>query len=1127
MSDSDARSQALETQQSFIVQAPAGSGKTELLTQRVLALLAVVEEPEHILAITFTNKAAAEMRHRILQSLRAAQTQPRPEKAHAQQTYDLAAAALAQNHAQQWNLLEQPTRLRVQTIDSLCATIVRQHPLQSGVGAAAKVTEKPRDLYRLAARRTLALLEAEEDALAASVETLLAHLNNDLHRVEELLCDMLGRRDQWLRPLSRASDDPERLRRELEQTFAEVIQLEMRALPQCFPETSQQTLQGIVQAALTNLQAAGSEIAQLAALQDWNSTLTARAEDLPKWQALGHFLLTKEGKWRKQFNRNHGFPAGDAGKAMKEAVRDLLSAQTPENAELLHRVRNFPYPLRYEEDAWEVLWALLQILQAAANTLQRVFRSEGAVDFAEVSQRAERALQERPNPINAPQELRHLLVDEFQDTSQGQFQLLESLTSEWPKDGSHTLFVVGDPMQSIYRFRQAEVSLFRQVQQFGLSALRPIPLQLRRNFRSQQGIVDWVNATFAQVLPSQENVAVGAICYEPSEGVHPALAAPPAVEVHLLRAEEEQAEANRVVSLIQRTLEGTDEDHRVGVLVRNRGHLTELLPALRRAQIPFRAVEIERLAEQQVVEDLLHLTRAVVHEGDRGAWLAILRAPWCGLTLADLTLLFGEPAEHERTVSAILWENKRWDALSQDGQQRLIHFQQAWEPVASQRWHLSLRELVERLWLRLRGPQCLHAHTELQHAESFFSLLEDLEQRQVPLPDRLEEAVQELFAQPDTTDARVEVMTMHKSKGLQFGTVILPGLHRPSRNEETPLLQWREQAVEERPSALLLAPIHEAGSDETSKNRLYEYLRDFEKEKSRYELGRLMYVAVTRAEQHLHLCGALAEDAKNHDWSDPPANTALGMLWASLREQALIGALPPAEPRTAASVTLRPAMLERLPREQCLPERAVNSPPAIKPSWHEEDAVLLPEEPAAGWMGRELGVHIHAILQQIAEDGLDAWPVTVLPQRRSSWELALRNKGFPEARLSFFSGRIEQAIRTTLQDPRGRWLLQANTDAFSELELTSAQDGALVRRTIDRTFVDEGVRWIVDYKSSEPRSEETLEEFRERQSRSYAPQLRSYRELFQQMEERAVRCALYFPLVGEWLELFTEEACAS
>ena len=159
--DQAERLQALDHTQSFIVQAPAGSGKTELLIQRFLTLLGRVNQPEAVVAITFTRKAAAEMRHRVIAALQSA-SGPEPKSPHEKHTWELAQEALAQNDRLNWRLTEHPSRLRIQTIDSLCATLVRQMPWVSRMGAPPQPEGDLQHVYRQAARRTLAMLDADE-----------------------------------------------------------------------------------------------------------------------------------------------------------------------------------------------------------------------------------------------------------------------------------------------------------------------------------------------------------------------------------------------------------------------------------------------------------------------------------------------------------------------------------------------------------------------------------------------------------------------------------------------------------------------------------------------------------------------------------------------------------------------------------------------------------------------------------------------------------------------------------------------------------------------------------------------------------------------------------------------------
>ena len=157
--DALARATALDVTRSFIVQAPAGSGKTELLTQRFLALLAVVERPEALLAITFTRKAAAEMRNRILDALRQCDD---PSSGLRPETRALAQQVLHVDARQQWGLLRNPSRLRVLTIDALNQSLARRLPVLSGLGAGLGIDEDGVKLYRHAAERLLSHLPSAE-----------------------------------------------------------------------------------------------------------------------------------------------------------------------------------------------------------------------------------------------------------------------------------------------------------------------------------------------------------------------------------------------------------------------------------------------------------------------------------------------------------------------------------------------------------------------------------------------------------------------------------------------------------------------------------------------------------------------------------------------------------------------------------------------------------------------------------------------------------------------------------------------------------------------------------------------------------------------------------------------------
>src|SRR5690242_1555556 len=216
-SDERAREEATDPRLSVLLQAPAGSGKTTVLTQRLLRLLAEVDEPEEILAITFTRKAAAEMRARVMRALRGEVDANGPHESH---LLALAEAALRHSALRGWNLAEDPGRLRIQTIDSFNFRLASQLPVAARAGGELVLSARPEALYRLAARETL--LAAEEDPeLAADLELLFERLDNRWSYVETLLADMLCERAHWLRHV--LGHEPEVLCERVASSLAQIV----------------------------------------------------------------------------------------------------------------------------------------------------------------------------------------------------------------------------------------------------------------------------------------------------------------------------------------------------------------------------------------------------------------------------------------------------------------------------------------------------------------------------------------------------------------------------------------------------------------------------------------------------------------------------------------------------------------------------------------------------------------------------------------------------------------------------------------------------------------------------------------------------------------------------------------
>ena len=250
---------------------------------------------------------------------------------------------------------------------------------------------------------------------------------------------------------------------------------------------------------------------------------------------------------------------------------DQLSARLNDDfLHLLCGLDNLP-PAGYTDSQWRVLEALFTLLPLAVAQLRVVFAEAGVVDFTEIAQAAVRALHTGGEPtdlaLTMGARIEHLLVDEFQDTSIAQYELLKALTAGWEPADGRTLFLVGDPMQSIYRFRQAEVGLFLKIRESGIGLVQPESLNLTTNFRSTRAVVDWVNQAFAPVFPEAEDAYTGAVPYSMStpwdrsdDG---------SVTVHPMFDRDDQSEASLVLRIVERIHRETPAA-RIAILVRAR-----------------------------------------------------------------------------------------------------------------------------------------------------------------------------------------------------------------------------------------------------------------------------------------------------------------------------------------------------------------------------------------------------------------------------------------------------------------------------------------------------------------------------------------------------------------------------
>jgi len=335
-------------------------------------LLAVVEYPEEVIAITFTRKAAAEMQLRVLEALRRRQSGDEPEEAHEQQTDALAGQALARSDKLNWNLIGNPRRMRILTLDALNASIARAQPLSSpGGGARVVVGAELQAIHQAASMATLDWL-AEEGAMQAATVEVLQHVDNNTWVYASYLSQMLGTRDQWLPFVGSGlltDSDADLLREKFEASLEFAVSEHLQRTAARLDSVLYADLCELLDYAASNMLdtgVTGSAICGLAGITELPAPVP---EEIEHWSGVAELLLTQQGQFRKRVDKRQGFPAGD--KAKKDMMHALLEtlASDFELAESLHGVLSLP-PLKYTDEQWQVLLALFRILFLTTSKLR-------------------------------------------------------------------------------------------------------------------------------------------------------------------------------------------------------------------------------------------------------------------------------------------------------------------------------------------------------------------------------------------------------------------------------------------------------------------------------------------------------------------------------------------------------------------------------------------------------------------------------------------------------------------------------------------------------------------------------------------------------------------------------------
>jgi ATP-dependent helicase/nuclease subunit A len=1044
--DQDARERARRDHgTSFVLEAGAGTGKTTLLVDRIESLVRTgTARLDQIAAVTFTENAATTMKLRLRERL---------ERARA----DLGRPAEERGRAEA--ALEVLERAQVSTIHALCAALLGERPLECGVPPGFRVADD--------AEMDVLFAEAWDEwmteRLVAGDATLMAAVDSGI----PIQADGWGERSS-LRGLARTLVDQRDLRPLVAEATLDATAWRRDLLAQA-------ARAGALLDKVKDGDALGARLLALV-------TFAAGAEGL-EGEALVTYLRTLSIVPRHFGHKGHWATpeALDEGRAIAAWTGQAAAAWKAASSAALHGrlVRS--------------------VLEVVARYDARK-RERGVLDFLDLLLLARDALA-RSEAVRRHfrERFRFVIIDEFQDTDPLQVEVAELLTDGRPG----ALVVVGDAKQSIYRFRRADVSLFRRISTEAASRAGHGVLHLTQNFRSRPAILRFVNRAFAALItPSDEagQPAYEAIAPPPGLSEEPSVLAlrfdaPFADGEDLLRAEaralsalvSDLARGGHVVRDVQT---GADRPSRAGdvmVLARRLTQMRPLEEALEAAGLRFTVEGGKSFFDRQEVHEVLAVLRALDDPSDRLSLVAALRSSFCGVSDRDIVAyalaggglwIGGEPGGEAPESAATVAP-----ALALLGE---LH---------RRRTSLSVPALIERLYDETR---ILAALTGTRRGEAQVANLEKVVVLARKASDLgvltvrgfirlLEERIRTAREEPDLPVTRpgdpdtVRILSIHKAKGLEAPVVALYDTADDYRTPVDLVAQWAEGTIA-------------VGFREGCQPPGWDVLSAKEKVRSNAEARRLLYVACTRARDLLVVPRPPADARVGAFWKDliaqlpsqsdadvrivqagdPPAAEREERI-ADLRELAEAGGEDTAGARWDAA---RRDLVESASYRPFLPTSVTRAALRQAPA-----AVIAVG--AAG--GRDFGSLVHRILE---------WVPLGEPERaRGMAEALAPSFGLDAAAAARAAEAAERALALPVMQ-RAR----AAARVWRELPLWFPEGGELLEGVIDLVFEEDGALVIVDYKTDGIAAEQALA-----QAAHHAPQLQLYGRGLAQALGRPVR----------------------
>ncbi len=1042
---------------SVVVEACAGSGKTWLLVARMLRLLLAGTEPSELLAITFTRKAAQEMRERLLHLLHDLALKPEEEVRGLLLERGIDEADLQRAFAAARRLYERvlasPQSLSIDTFHSWFARLVQIAPLSSGVPHGYSLTESTGELMMDAYSRFMQSLNDDDQEPVREALLALYEMAGDWN-ARRLLDAFIDKRAEWWAVTKDGDGIPLEWLREL-----------------CGED-------GVKDArlALWDEEKLLARIWNVARILGAGSAVNQkRATAIEKAVSAGAGIDSFDALCNEFFN--------DAGEARKnQKTKDLTKAieqnfgadganAFDEEFESIGAVLKQLRKRSCERQVLAINEALFTAGSAYLEHYQAVKAEQRVFDFGDLEWHAYRLLTDAGHAAYLQSRLdaryRHILLDEFQDTNPLQWTIVRAWLEAYGEDAQKpSVFVVGDPKQSIYRFRRAEPRVFSAARDM-LAAVGADVLRTNQTRRNAQGVVEVLNASFVsnpifspQTTLSQQTGLVWRLPLVCAEEKQPEAVAAFSLRDPLAIAREEEEDARRVdegravAVAIKSAMRQIETAHSrpakwsdVMLLVKKRTYLTAYESALREAGIPFVSDKRGGLLESLEVADLIALLSFLITPGDNRALAHVLKSPIFGAGDDDLIAL-------AQRGEGGWWY--RMQAAAADGAspaiRRATQLLRGWLEAAPR---LPVHDLLD---LILHQGQLVARYAEaaqpvvraqvIGNIEAFTELALNLDAGRYPSLPKFIDALRVLKkgAENDAPDEAtvaaavdaVRILTIHSAKGLEAPIVVLVDANHSetARDDLGILCDWPQDAE---------APTHfSCFGRKAERGAAREHLFDAEEAFKQQEDWNLLYVAATRAKDMLIVSGVAGAKNALED----------GTVEGSWYHRLL--AVPEMACESTEQTEVAPAATESAFSIPIF-DPPVLGAPAIRDTVHN--------------LAIDEGIALHTLLERITQSAL--WPV-ILPEP----ELIARWLRCPLQIAATVHG---QAMQILAQPELERFFNPVHFH-FARNEMEVMCDGELLR--FDRAVVCADAVWILDYKRDLLDSEVT----------DYRAQLARYRD---------------------------------